>query len=192
MWQSQVHTVTNVKIWTLVELYKPSMKEYFMSVHEESNVRKDGIPHFKQKMWKIIIHISLDNYIIIVYFSSVQFNRSVMSDSLRPHGLQHARLPCPSPTPTACSNSCPSSWWCHTTISSSVFPLSSCLQSFPASGSFPRSLLFASDDQSIRVSASASVLPMNIQDSFPSGKEIVHPEASNFSIFIIISDYLKI
>ena len=87
-----------------------------------------------------------------------------MFNSLWPHGLQHARLPCPSPTPGACSNSCPSSQWCHPTISSSVIPFSSCPQSFPASGSFPVSQLFASGGQSIGVSASASVLPMNIQD----------------------------
>ena len=83
------------------------------------------------------------------------------------HELQHARLPCPSPTPRAYSNSCPLSPWCHTAISSSVVPFSSCLQSFPASGSFPKSRLFASSGQSIGVSASASVLPMNIQDWFP-------------------------
>ena len=98
---------------------------------------------------------------------SVQFSRSVMSDSLRPHGLQHTRLPCPSPTPRACSNSCPSSQWCHPTISSSVVPFSSCLQSFPASGSFPISPFFASGGQSTGVSALASVLPMNIQDWSP-------------------------
>ena len=92
-----------------------------------------------------------------------------MSDSLRLDGLQHARLPCPSLTPRACSNSCPSSRWCHPTFSSSVIALSSCLQSFPASGSFPRSQFFKSGGQSIGVSASASVLPMNIQDSFPLG-----------------------
>ena len=72
----------------------------------------------------------------------VQFSHSVVSDSLRPHGLQHSRLPCPSPTPGTCSNSCPLSWWCHPTISSSVVPFSSCLQSFPASGSFPMSQFF--------------------------------------------------
>ena len=94
------------------------------------------------------------------------FSRSVVSDFLPPHGLQHARLPCPSPTPGACLNSCPLSWWCHPTISSSV-PFSSYLQSFPASGSFPVSWLFASGGQSTGVSASASVLPMNIQGSFP-------------------------
>ena len=88
---------------------------------------------------------------------------------LWPHGLQHVRLPCPSPTPRACSSSCPSSWWCHSTISSSVVPFSSCLQSFPASGSFPISQFFASGGQSTGVSASASVLPMNIQDWFPLG-----------------------
>ena len=92
------------------------------------------------------------------------FSRSVMSNSLQPHGLQHARLPCPSPSPRACSNSCPLSRWCHPTISSSVVPFSSCLQSFPASGSFLMSQFFAPGGQSIGASASASVLPMNIQD----------------------------
>ena len=101
--------------------------------------------------------------------SSVQFSHSVMSDSLRPHGLQHTRLPWPSPTPRACSNSCPKSLWCHPTISSSVIPFSSCLQFFSASRSFPMSQFFTWGGQSIGVSASASVLPMNIQDWFPLG-----------------------
>ena len=92
-----------------------------------------------------------------------------MFDSLWPHGLQHSRLPCPSRTPGAYSNSCPSRWWCHPTISSSVVPFS-CLQSFPASGSFQMSQFFASGGQSIGASASASVLPMNIQDWFPLGR----------------------
>ena len=92
-----------------------------------------------------------------------------MSISLQPHGLQHASLPCPSPMPGACSNSCLSSWWCHLTISSSVVPFSSHLQSFPASGSFPMSQFFTSCGQSIGVSASALVLPMSIQDWFPLG-----------------------
>ena len=95
--------------------------------------------------------------------SLVQFNRSVVSDSLRPHGLQHARLLCPSPMPWACSNSCPLSQGCHPTISSSVIPFS-CLQSFPASGAFPVCQFFTSGGQSIGVSASVSVLSMNIQD----------------------------
>ena len=98
-----------------------------------------------------------------------QFSRSVISDSLRPNGQQHTRLPCPSPTPGACSSSCPSSLWCHPTLSSSVVPFSSRPQSFPASGSFPVSQSFASGGQSIGVSVSASVLPMNIQDWFPLG-----------------------
>ena len=94
----------------------------------------------------------------------VQFSCSVMSNSLRPHGLQHARLPCPSPTPGAYSNSCPLSRWCHPTISSSVIPFSSWPQSFPALESFPMNQLFTSGEQRIGVSASTSVLPMNIQD----------------------------
>ena len=89
---------------------------------------------------------------------------SVVSDSLRPHGLQHARLPCLSPIPEACSNSYPSSRWCHPTISPSVMPFSSCLQSFPASRSFPVNRLFPSGGQSVGVSASALVLAMNIQN----------------------------
>ena len=104
----------------------------------------------------------------ITQFSSVQFSCSVMSDSLWPHELQHDKPPCPSPTPGVYSNSCPLSQWCHPTISSSVIPFS-CLQSFPASGSFPTSQLFTSGGPSIGVSASTSVLPMNIQDWFPLG-----------------------
>ena len=92
-----------------------------------------------------------------------------MSNSLRPHGLQHTRLPCPWPTPRTCSNSCPLSLWCHPVILSSVAPFFSCLKSFPASGSFVISQLFASGGQSIGVSASAWVLPMNIQGLFPLG-----------------------
>ena len=99
----------------------------------------------------------------------LQFSHSVVSDSLQPHGLQHARLPWPSPTPRACFNSCPLNWWCHPTISSSVIPFSPHLQSFPASGSFPMSQFFTSGGQSIGVSASASVLPMNTQDWFSLG-----------------------
>ena len=95
--------------------------------------------------------------------SSVQFRHSVMPDSLQPHGLQHTRLPCPSPTLGAYINSCPPSWWCHPTISSSVIPFSR-PQPFPASGSFQMSQFFTSGGQSIRVSVSASVLPVNIQD----------------------------
>ena len=121
-------------------------------------------------------HISTElsnNWIFSLYsVTFLPFQISSVAQScptLRSHGLQHTRLPCPSPTPEACSNSCPQSRWCHPTISSSVIPFSSCLQSFPASGSFPMSRLFTSGGQSIGVSASASVLPMNIQDWFPLG-----------------------
>ena len=99
----------------------------------------------------------------------VQFSRSVMSASLRPHELQHARPPCPSPTPRVYPNSCPSSQWYHPAISSSVVPFSSCLQSFPVTWSFQMSQLFTSGDQSIGVSASTSVLPVNTQDWYPLG-----------------------
>ena len=98
---------------------------------------------------------------------SVQFSRSVMSDSLWPHKSQHARPPCPSPTPGVHPNSCPSSWWCHPAISSSVVPFSSCPQFLPASESFPMSQFFAWGGQSIGVSALASFLPKNTQDWFP-------------------------
>ena len=101
--------------------------------------------------------------------ASVQFSSSVVSDSFWPHGLQHARLFCPSTTPEDSSNSCPLSRWCHSAISSSVVPFSFCLQSFPASGSFPMSQFFSSGGQNIGVSASTSVLPMNIQNWFPLG-----------------------
>ena len=99
--------------------------------------------------------------------SSVQFNLLVMSNSMQPQGLQHTRLPCPSPAPGACSKSCPLSWWCHSIILTSVVLFSSCLQSFPVSGSFPKSQFFPSCGQSIGVPASASIPPMNIQDWFP-------------------------
>ena len=113
---------------------------------------------------------SLCELLLVGYWDfNLLFSHSVVSDSLWHHGLQHTRLPCPSPTPGASSNSGPSSWWCHPTISSSVVPFSSCLQSFPASQSFLMSRLFISDSQSTGASASASVLLINIQDWFPLG-----------------------
>ena len=115
------------------------------------------LPQGKQ----ILYHLS--------HHGSVQFSHSVVSDSLQPHGVQHARLPCPSPTPGVYSNSCPLNRWYHPTISSSVTLFSSCLQSFTASGSFQMSQFFESGGQSSGASASASVLPMNIQDWFPLG-----------------------
>ena len=110
------------------------------------------------ELWEMVVDSAL---------SSVQLSRSVVSDFLRPHEPQHARPPCPSPTPRVHPNSSPSSRWCHPTFSSSLVPFSSCPQSFPASGSFQMSQLFAWGGQSIGVSASTSVLPMNTQDWFP-------------------------
>ena len=112
------------------------------------------------------IPVFSSKFLVLTLFSSVQFSHSVMSNSLWPYGLQHARLPCPSPAPRVCSNSCPLSQWCHPTISSSIIPFS-CLQSSPVSGSFSNSRLFASGGQSI--GTSASVLSLNIQDWFSLG-----------------------
>jgi len=117
-------------------------------------------------VWNLIIK----NLKLCVYFCLVaQLCPTLQHNSLQPHRRQHARLPFPSLSPRVCSNSYPLSWWCHPTISSSVVPFSSCPQSFPASGSFPMSWLFASGGQSIRASVLASVLPMNIQGWFPLG-----------------------
>ena len=117
-------------------------------------------------MKTLITGCHLENFWFL-QFISVQFSHSVISDSLQPYEPQHARPPCPSPTPRVHPNPCPSSWWCHPTISSSVIPFSSCPQSFPASGSFQMRQLFTSDGQSIGVSASASVHPVNTQDWSP-------------------------
>ena len=118
-------------------------------------------------MENFLIKISKNEKTLLTKLSGSQFSHSVMSNSLRLHGLQHARLSCPSSTPGGCLNSFSLSWWCHPTILSSVIPFSSCLQSSPASGSFLVSQFFPSGGQSIGASASASVLPMNIQDWFP-------------------------
>ena len=111
----------------------------------------------------------VQNFIWWLVVVSVQFSRSVMSDSLWPHELQHARPHCPSPTPGVYPDPCPLSWWCHPATSSSVVPFSSCPQTFPASGSFPMSQLSTSGGQNIGVSASTSVLPMNTKDWSPLG-----------------------
>ena len=119
--------------------------------------------------WLVLTALCLWAIAWCLYFR-VQFSSvAQLSPTLRPQGLQHARPPCPSPTPRVYSNSCPLSRWCHPTISSFVVPFSSCLQSFPASGSFQMSQLFTIGGQSIGVSASASILPMNIQGWFPLG-----------------------
>ena len=124
---------------------------------------------YLKKLYKLMFPTGWNLLWVIIRKSAVQFSHSVVSDSLWPHRLQHSRPPCPSPTPRVYSNSCPLSQWCHPTISSSVVPFSSRLQSFPASGSFQMSQFLTSGGQSIGVSASASVLPMNIQDWFPLG-----------------------
>ena len=134
--------------------------------------RQWGRKQVVKQLWETV-RLDIDIYIPInsaqgFPFLSVQFSCWVMSDSLRPCGL-HARLPCASPTPRACSNSCLLSQWCHPTISSSVIPFCSCHQSFPASGSFPMSQFYASGGRSIGVSVLASVFPMNIHDWFPLG-----------------------
>ena len=116
-----------------------------------------------------LFHSIKDNLNKASFLGSVQFSRSVVSDSLQPHEPQSTRPPCPSPIPRVHPNPCPSSQWCHLTISSSVIPFSSCPQSFPASGSFPVSQLFSLGDQSIGVSTSTSVLPMNTQHRSPLG-----------------------
>ena len=124
------------------------------------------------RFFKFYLHrqlfITRQYNIVLKQHGSVQFSHSVVSDFLRPHGLEHTRLSCPSPAPRACLNSCPSSQWCHPTISSSVISFSFCPQSIPGSGSFLMSQIFTSGDQSIGASASASVLPVNIQDWSPS------------------------
>ena len=155
---SSPHPPSTWHCQTFENLYQLlSVKLYCLSVFTSE------ILHFSYLLW----FFSLCE--LPVYSVSVQFSHSVMFDSLQPHGPQHARLPCPSPTPGACSNSCLLSQWCHPTISSSVIPFSSLLQSFPASESFPLSQFFESGGQNIGVSASASVLPMNFQDWFPLG-----------------------
>ena len=123
---------------------------------------KWGLLHCRQILYRLETSESPSKRI-----SSIQFSRSVVSDSLRPHELQHVRPPCPSPTPRVYPNSCPSSQWCHPAISSSAVPFSSCPQSLPASESFPMSQLFAWSGQSVGVSASASVFPVNTQDWSP-------------------------
>ena len=144
--------------------------DHTQRIKNQNNIRfiKINTEVRRSTFWEKII---LDRVLYWKYqvCGSVLFSCSVVSDSMWPHGLQHPRLPCPSPTPGVYSYSCPSSRWCHPAISSSVVPFSSCPQSFPASGSFQMSQLSASGGQSIGVSASTSVLPVNIQDWFPLG-----------------------
>ena len=160
--------------FTLIKAGRRYMSTWsWLTLLYSRNWRQSNYPPFQNKFKKIIKHYLTFCEIVLDYsfiFCRLQlvFSRSVMSDSLQPHGPQHARPPCPSPAPGVCPISCPSSWWCHPTISFSVVPFSSRLQYFPTSGSFLKSQLFTSGDQSIGVSASASVLPRNIQGWFSS------------------------
>ena len=167
VWQATAHGVARVRHDLATNPPPPSVKTLLF------------FP-FGIGLWKRY-QLSLKNYIlnnlqctqncsqVYIFPALVQFSCSVMSNSLGPQESQHARTPCPSPTPRVHPNPCPLSRWCHTTISSSVIPFFSCPQSFPASGSFQMSQLFASGSQSIGVWASASVLPVNTQHWSPSG-----------------------
>ena len=150
-------------LWNL----KYYTKEFICDTEIDSHRRQICCLYIQLSNWVTLLYRRNQHH--IVNQVSVQFSLSVISHSLWPHGLQHARPPCPSPTSRAYSNSCPSSQGCHPTISSSVVPFSSCLQSFPASGSFQLSQFFTSGGQSSGVSGLASVLPMNIQNWFPLG-----------------------
>ena len=146
----------------LFSIKNPAVQETWVpSLTQEDPLEKEMATHSSSFAWRIAQTEKPGG------LQSSQFSLSVVSDSLRSHGLLHASLPCLSPTPGACSDSYPLSQWCHPATSSSVTPFSSCLQSFPASGSFPMSQVFTSGGQSIGASASASILPMNVQDWFP-------------------------
>ena len=163
----------------MVKNLPPMRETWVWSLDGEDSLKKGMATHSRILVWEIAWKkksgglqshgVAMISFIIfqLLQFSSVQFSHSVVSDSLRPHESQHARPPCPSPTPRVYANSYPSNRWCHPAISSSIVPFSSCPQSLPASGSFPMSQLFAWGSQSIGVSASASVLPMNTQDWSP-------------------------
>ena len=140
----------------------------FSLTHEKKNINPSSqVLGFSYSISPTYIMKPIYITVVGTWVSSVQFSFAIVSNSLRPRGLQHTRLPCPSSTAGAYSNSCPLSRWCHPTISSSVIPFSSCLQSFPSSGCFQMSQFFKSGGQSVGVSVSASFLPMNIQDWFP-------------------------
>ena len=158
--KNRIHT-GGPEMYILAPLLFPRATGYPYLIKQSSS-SSSALDHF-------LLSLDKDMSLRKIWMSSVQFSRSVVSDTLWPHGLQRARLPCPSPTPGACSDSCPLNQCWHPTVSSSVIPFSSCHQSFPASGSFPVSQFFASGGQSIGTSTSASVLPGNIQGWFPLG-----------------------
>ena len=155
---------TGLKEWSDIQLSSPIQGAHLVWLSELLYLESYSILILFDLPMKMASIVS--NKQRIRFPGSVQFSCSFMPDSLWPHGLQHTRPPCPSPIPGVYSNSCPLSWWCHPTISSSVIPFSSCLQSLPASGSFPISQFFASGGQSIGTSGSASVLTMNTRTDF--------------------------
>ena len=163
--------------WHYLQLHLPyiilskllSDCHFFCSYSLSNSLDQSYITHLILLLSQSLIISTWINPVVEVFIVLVQFSCSVMSDSLWPDGLQHTRLPCPSPAPRVYSNLCPLSWWCHPTISSSVVPFSSCPQSFSATGSFLMSQFFTSGGQSIGVSASTLVLPMNTQDRSPLG-----------------------
>ena len=174
-WETSLH-FTGILSAPLALFIVMLPKAHLISHSRLSGSRRVTTPSwFSGSLRPFLYSSSMYSWHLLIFSASItslpflpfQFSHSVMSNSLWPHGWQHAWLPCPSPTPKA--NSCPSTRWYHPTISSSVVPFSSCLQSFPASGSFPMSQFFTSDGQNIGVSTLVSVLPMNIQDWFPLG-----------------------
>ena len=164
--------LSHLGLWIVLSQFLHIWCLIWIKIHFYTNRSNCSLQFAEKTIFPLPVHLFLASKLIHPHACkniSVHFTCSVMSDSLRPHGLQHTRVLCPSPTPRACSNSCPSSRWCHPIISSSVIPFSSHLQSFPASGSFSMSQLFASGGQDIGVSASASAFPMNLWDWFPLG-----------------------
>ena len=157
--------------YTVGNYPSPNENFFVLLVRKESESKEEGQKALSFSWSHVYFYLfgCARSWASQVELSSVQFSCSSVSDSLQPHGLQHTRLPCPSPTPGACSNSFPSCRWCHPTISSSVFRFSPCLQSFPALGSSAMSQFFTSGGQRIGVSALAPILLMNIQDWFPLG-----------------------
>ena len=160
--QKQQNKYINACMWNLEK--KNGLDDIICKAEIETQMYRTNIWILREKM---VVGGTGGLGLTYIHYWSVQSSCSVVSDSLRPHEPQHTRPQCPSPTPGVHPNSCPLSQWCHLTISSSVVPFSSCPQSFPASASFPMSQLFTSGSQSIGVSASTSVLPMNTQDWSP-------------------------
>ena len=164
---TKAHHTFHWKLWSQVFVYRQSEIDHiFPNLHAPLPF---SVPYWINVIYLMLYLPRAGRHLPITWNLLLLFSCSVVSDSLWPHGLQHARLPCPSPSPGSCSNSCSLNQWCHPTNSSSVALISSCLQSFPASGSFLMSQLLASGGLSMGASASASVLPVDIEGWFPLG-----------------------